>query len=156
MAEEFFQIYKPLETVFFWCNARLLWKDPQLIPSVWVSRRRSLTEKWHKHKGKGCSFLWQILLASRKASSPENAPSKRLLCLHLSCSFVLIPKYSYISHFVFKVFSVDFALSYFFPFCTLNQALGSSIGIVFDLEQNYLNCSRILDNTGELFKGYGI
>lgn len=160
MAEEFFQIYKPLETLFFWCSARLLRKDPQLIPSVSVSQRCSLTEKWHRHKGKGCSFLWQILLASRKASSPENAPSKHLLCLHLSCSFILIPKYSSISYFVFKVFSVDFNLSYFFSFPSVHSLKHWDhlyIGIVFVLlEQGYLNCSWFLDNIGELFKEYEI
>lgn len=45
VAEEFSQIYKPLETPFFLiqCTSSAR-KDPQLIPSV-VSQRHSMTKK---------------------------------------------------------------------------------------------------------------
>lgn len=75
VAEEFFPNLQAIGDPFFLVQCTILCaQGPSTHPQCSSVTEMFFGKERHKHKGKGCWFLWQILLASRKASSPEKAP----------------------------------------------------------------------------------
>lgn len=71
-------------------------------PSVFQCHRDILWQRNDTNiKGKAADFFGRFYWPAGKPALQRMPLVKHLLCLHLSCSFILILKYSYISYFVF-------------------------------------------------------
>lgn len=105
VAEEFFPNLQAIGDPFFLTQCSILCtQDPQPHPQcsgvteTFIGKAMTHT---HTQKGKGADFFGRFDWPAGELALQRAPPVNHLLCLHLSCSFILIPKFRFSTFFFF-------------------------------------------------------